>query len=190
MNPARALFALALLLGALPGVARAQVTERDREAMRARREALERAGAQRMPPGAAEGAENRLLAEQRLRASLAQAVRRRLSLTDEQTSRLVEVNRRFSDERMTTMRTEARIRRELRAAIAGGDNARSATTARLLDDLLAVQRQRLDLQEKEQEALSEFLTPEQRARFIGMMEQLRRRVQSRGDSTRRGGVPE
>jgi Spy/CpxP family protein refolding chaperone len=50
--------------------------------------------------------------------------------------------------------------------------------------LLDVQRQRLELQQKEQTELSEFLTPEQRARYIGMMEQLRRRIQARADSAR------
>jgi len=193
-HPRRALLLAALLLGTTSGVAQAQRTDRDREAMRARREArreaLDRPDAQRPAPGATENADNRLRAEKRLRASLAQAVRRRLNLTDEQTSRLVDVNRRFSDERMATTRTEGRIRRELRSAIAGGDTSRSGATARLLDELLAVQRQRLDLQQQEQEALSAFLTPQQRARYIGMMEQLRRRISSLADSTRRGGGPE
>jgi Spy/CpxP family protein refolding chaperone len=77
-----------------------------------------------------------------------------------------------------------RIRRDLRQAIAIGESARSPETGRLLDGLLDVQRQRLELQQKEQTELSEFLTPEQRARYIGMMEQLRRRIQARADSAR------
>jgi len=194
MHPTRALLITALLLGTSPGLMQAQGGVREREALRARREArreaLQGSDAQRMDREATANPEARLRAENRLRASLAQAVRRRLSLTDEETSRLVDVNRRFSDERTSVMRNELRIRRELRRSIAGGDSTRSAATATLLDELLAVQRQRLDLQQKEQAALSEFLTPEQRARYIGMMEQLRRRISSLADSTRRGGGPE
>jgi len=191
MHPTRALLIAALLLGWFPGVAQAQRVDPDREALRARREArraaLAQPDSQRTARAATANPEDRLRAENRLRASLAQAVRRRLNLSDEQTSRLVDVNRRFSDERTAVTRNEFRIRRELRRAIAGGDTTRSAATAQLLDELLAVQRQRLDIQQKEQTALSEFLTPEQRARYIGMMEQLRRRIESRADSSRRGG---
>lgn len=189
MHPMRALLIAALLVGSFAGVAQAQGADRD--AVRARREArraaLAQPDSQRMARAATASPEDRLRAENRLRASLAQAVKRRLNLTDEQTSRLVDVNRRFSDERTTVTRNELRIRRELRRSIAGHDTTRSTATARLLDELFVVQRQRLDLQQREQEALSEFLTPEQRARFIGMMEQLRRRIESRADSTRRGG---
>ena len=184
----RAWLVAALLLGASPGLMQAQGGVRDRDAARARRDArremLANPDSQRMPRAGGTGADDRLRAENRLRTSLAQVVRRRLNLTDEQTARLVDVNRRFSEERTTVTREELRIRRDLRRSIAGGDTAQSAATAQLLDDLLAVQRKRLDLQQKEQAALSEFLTPEQRARYIGMMEQLRRRIESRTDSAR------
>lgn len=121
----------------------------------------------------------RLRVENQLRLALAKAVRERLHLTDQQATRLMEVNRRFSDDRLIVARDEMRLRRELRLAVASGDQARSPETARLLDGLLELQRRRLDVQEKEQEELSVFLTPEQRARYIAMMEQLRRRIQAR-----------
>ena len=178
----------ALLLGGSPGLMQAQGGLRESDAARARRDArretLASPDSQRMPRAGGTSADDRRRAENRLRAALTQAVRRRLNLTDEQTARLIDVNRRFSEERTTVTREELRIRRDLRRSIAGGDTAQSAATAQLLDDLLAVQRKRLDFQQKEQAALSEFLTPEQRARYIGMMEQLRRRVESRTDSAR------
>ncbi len=124
-------------------------------------------------------------AERALRTALARTVRDRLNLTDQQAARLAEVNGRFAGERLQLAREEMRIRRELRLSIAAGDTSRSGATARLLDSLLEIQRQHLDLQQREQGALSEFLTPEQRARYIGMMEQLRRRIQVRADSARR-----
>lgn len=182
------LYTLALLAG-LPMLAQGQGGGEAREAARARREARREAMIQqnadqpgRNNPAMAE----RLRLEGALRAALGRAVRERLNLTEPQSARLMEVNRRFSEDRMTLARDEMRIRRDLRFSIASGDSSRSPETARLLDDLLDTQRQRLELQQKEQAALSEFLTPEQRARYIAMMEQLRRRIQARADSIRGG----
>ena len=136
--------------------------------------------------------ERRARAEQGLREAFARQVRVRLALTDDQATRLQEVNRRFADERLRILRDEFRVRRELRRSLGGVDSSRSPETGRLLDDLLDLQRQRLDVQQREQQALAEFLTPEQRARYLAMMEELRRRVQARVDSgrpDRRGGPP-
>jgi hypothetical protein len=45
-----------------------------------------------------------------------------------------------------------------------------------MDRAIRVQRSRLDLLETEQRELSAFLTPTQRAKYMGMQEQLRRRA--------------
>jgi hypothetical protein len=171
----------------------AQATAADRIGARAAERAADRrevrrgarAGADDQDPGNRTFLERQRL-ESALRDALAQVVRQRLNLSDDQTTKLLEVNRRFSEDRLRVTRDEIRIRRDLRRALnAGGEQAdRSPETARLLDELLSVQQQRLDLQQKEQAALSEFMTPEQRARYIGMMEQLRRRIQVRADSAR------
>lgn len=158
-----------------------------RDAMRAQREA--RREARGAPDGEIQlrneaAVAERMRVENRLRLALARAVRERLNLTEGQATRLMEVNRRLSDERGTLARDEMRIRRDLRASISGRDSTSSPETARLLDALLDAQRRRLDLQQKEQAELSLFLTPEQRARYIAMMEQLRRRIQARSDSVR------
>lgn len=176
----------ALVLG--PVTLHAQDATTAREAARARREARremrqEKADDQGRPLGALAERER---VEGALRAALARTVRERLSLNDQQATRLMEVNRKFGEDRIRLTREELRIRRDLRLAIANGDSSRSPQTARLLDGLLDVQRERLELQQKEQSELSEFLTPEQRARYIGMMEQLRRRIQARADSARGG----
>jgi hypothetical protein len=185
---------LALAACIAPALAHAQQADGSaREAIRARREARRAAAAAQQgaddPVRNRQALAERLRAEQALRQALARAVRQRLNLSDDQTTKLMDVNRRFGDERLNLARNEIRIRRELRQSIAGGDSARSPATARLLDELFDSQRQRLDLQQKEQAALSEFLTPEQRARYIGMMEQLRRRIQARADSVRGGADP-
>lgn len=182
---------LALGLALTPLRTKAQQAEGSaREAIRERRQARrEAAAAARQgdddPAARGTGAlAQRMQAEGALRQALARAVRQRLNLSDEQATKLMDVNRRFGDERINLARNELRIRRDLRQSIASGDSSRSPATARLLDELLDVQRQRLDMQQKEQQALSEFLTPEQRARYLNMMEQLRRRIQARADSAR------
>ena len=175
-----------LLVLAPPLMLRAQDATTAREAARARRDARRdaRVGNGDMQERTARAPGERERLEGTLREALAGAVRTRLNLNDRQASRLMEVNRKFGDDRLRLSRGEVRIRRDLRLAIATGDSTRSPDTARLLDDLLDVQRQRLELHQKEQGELSEFLTPEQRARYIGMMEQLRRRIQARADSVR------
>ena len=181
----------------LPTFAFAQDGTSAREAMRARRDArAEARGEARGEARADQRSDERNKAMQErqrvegaLREALAAAVRQRLSLTDQQATKLMDVNRKFSEDRLRIARDEIRIRRDLRQSINSRDSSHSPETARLLDDLLDTQRRRLDLQQKEQSALSEFLTPEQRARYIAMMEQLRRRIQQRADSARSAGVP-
>ena len=160
-----------------------------REAIRARREARREAAAQQTPDERNKALAERQRLEGSLREALASAVKQRLNLSDQQASRLMDVNRKFGEDRIKIARDEIRIRRELRQSISGGDSTRSPATARLLDELLDAQRQRLESQQKEQNALSEFLTPEQRARYLAMMEQLRRRIQMRADSVRAFGEP-
>ncbi len=185
----RAILAIALLVAGASTVG-AQEAGASREAMRARRETRRAA---MVDQGDGEAVRNnkalaeRVRLEGQLRQALARAVRQRLNLSDQQATKLMDVNRKFSDDRLKLARDEMRIRRDLRQSIAGGDSSRSPVTSRLLDELMDAQRQRLDLQQKEQAELSEFLTPEQRVRYIGMMEQLRRRIQQRADSGRTGG---
>lgn len=173
------------MLAAFPVLA--QQATSDREAMRARIEARRAEQPDKQPRTTPAMAE-RVRLEGALREALARAVRQRLNLNDQQASRLTDVNKKFSDSRLALARDEMRIRRDLRQSLSGGDSARSPATAQQLDDLLDVQRKRLELQQKEQAELSEFLTPEQRARYIAMMEQLRRRIQQRADSGR-GSAP-
>jgi Spy/CpxP family protein refolding chaperone len=144
-------------------------------------------GARRPMRDGGAGFERRARMEQALREQLARTVRERLALTDEQAVRLREVNRRFAQERVRILREEFRTRRELRQALGPVDSTRPPETARLLDALLDLQRQRLDVQRREQQALAEFLSPEQRARYLALMDELRRRVQARVDSAPRGG---
>ena len=75
------------------------------------------------------------------------------------------------------MRRENETRRDLRLQLRMGDSAQQNRVETLLDDLLAVQKRRIELHEQEDRDLRGFLTPVQRARFYGLKEQLRRRVE-------------
>jgi hypothetical protein len=189
--------ALALLCVAAPlaGAQDAAAAAARADARAARRDAARRERMSAAQPGIADqGGPNqpmvdRTRIEGALRQALAQAVRQRLNLNDDQTTKLIDVNRRFSEDRLRLARDEIRIRRELRQSVNAGAPANSQGTARLLDQLLETQQQRVNLQQKEQTELSVFLTPEQRARYIAMMEQLRRRIQLRADSARASALP-
>ncbi len=138
------------------------------------------------PPG--DPAARRVL-EQRFRERFEQVLKQRLALSDSQLARVVEVNARLDPKRRELFTEERSVRAEMRDAIHGGDDAASQDrVAQLLERAMRVQRARLDLVETEQRELSAFLTPLQRAKYLGLQEQLRRRVddmrrRAAGDST-------
>ncbi len=138
------------------------------------------------PPG--DPAARRAL-EQRFRERFEQILKQRLALTDSQLARVIAVNARLDARRRELFMEERSVRAEMRDAIDGGDDtAAQDRVAQLLERAMKVQRARLDLVETEQRELSAFLTPVQRAKYLGLQEQLRRRVddmrrRAAGDST-------
>ena len=78
----------------------------------------------------------------------------------------------------------------MREELAVADSANQERVATLLDQMLRIQRDRLALVEDEQRELATFLSPVQRARYLGIQEQLRRRMEEfqrqrqAGDSAR------
>jgi len=131
------------------------------------------AGAQRRDSQAL----NRVALEGQVRNRIAQMARRQLGLTDAQVEKLQQTNARFADRRRTLMEQERDIRMSLRDELIAGDSSRQRQVADLLDRMVKAQRQRIDLLEQEQKDLAAFLTPIQRARYFGMEEQLRQRLQ-------------
>lgn len=125
--------------------------------------------------------------EARLRVRMAEVVKRQVGLNDDQMRRLGATNRRFESQRLDLMARERDIRRDLRDEIESGDTTRSAQVSRLLEQMLQVQRQRLELLEAEQKELATFMSPHQRARYFGLEEQMRRRVEEMRDQ--QGGRP-
>lgn len=125
--------------------------------------------------------------EERFRQRLASVMRERLSLSDDQLRRLSEVNGRFEGERRTLLREDIEVRREMRRVLHPDSTAADAVVDGLLERHLRVERRRLELFEQEQRELRQFLSPVQRAKYIGMQEQLRRQMDEMRD--RRGGPP-
>lgn len=121
--------------------------------------------------------------ERRFRQRFQEVVKERVGLSDSEMQQLLEVHSRFEPRRRELFGHERSLRVALRQALERGeDQATQDSVARLLDQALRVQQQRLDLLEEENRALASFMTPVQRARYFGIQEQMRRRV----DEMRRG----
>ncbi|MEO6446067.1 MAG: Spy/CpxP family protein refolding chaperone [Gemmatimonadaceae bacterium] len=123
-------------------------------------------------------ARDRAQMEQQFRERYAQLLKQRLGLTDAQLVQVAEINRRFDAPRRELFGQERELRMSMREALRGSEDAAvQARVSQLLEQTFRVQRSRLDLLESEQKELSSVLTPVQRAKFLGMQEQLRRRVE-------------
>ena len=130
-----------------------------------------------------QGGARRQELEQRFRERSADIVRRQLQLNADQMSRLQGVNRQFETQRVALFAEERRARQALRAELTSA-NPNQQTVATLLDQLMGVSRRRFDIQSNEQRELAKFLTPVQRAKYFGLQNQLRQRVE---EVQRRGG---
>ena len=109
---------------------------------------------------------------------LARIVQRQLSLDDAQLARLQTVDRQFRQRRLATQRDEVVTRKAIRRALAPDAAAADAAPLdTLLDRMVAVQAERAALLRSEQQELKQFLTPVQRARYLGIQEFVRRRAE-------------
>ena len=115
--------------------------------------------------------------ERQFRERLAEVVRKRLNLNESQMQRLGQVNDRFERERMLLLREERRARQALRAEVLAGDAADDSKVAGLLDQVIKIQRRRLDITESEQRELAQFMTATQRAKYFGIQDELRQRLE-------------
>jgi predicted ATPase with chaperone activity len=127
--------------------------------------------------------------EQRFRQRMGAIVRERLALTDAQAQQLGDVSRRFEQERRTLAIRERALRLQLRDELQAGEAANQERVGRALDRMLELQRTRIDLLQREQAELSRFLTPVQRARYVALQEQLRRRIEEARRQQEGGATP-
>lgn len=126
--------------------------------------------------------------ERMVRQRFAIVVRRELALDSATMRKLQQTLQRHDGTRRELMRTENEARHELREAIHGGDSVDQGRISTLLDDLLTVQKRRIELHEQEDREMRTYLTPLQRAKFYGLQEQLRRRVEQMQMQRRAGPV--
>jgi hypothetical protein len=115
--------------------------------------------------------------EQRVRQRMAAVVQQRLGLNAEQMRRLGEVNRDMEAQRRLLQEQERDVRVGLRTEVMRGDSANQDRVARFVDQLIEVQRRRIELLSREQRALAAFMTPVQRAKYLAIQDQVRRRVE-------------
>ena len=121
--------------------------------------------------------------ERRVRERIAQEVQQRLGLDEAQTQRLGATNRKFEEQRRLLLAEERTARMGLREQLMRKDSADQRQVGALVDKLISVQRRRIDLVEQEQRELAGFLTPVQRATYLSMQDQMRRRM----EEMRKGG---
>lgn len=119
----------------------------------------------------------RALLERRFRLRFEQVLKQRLALTDAQLAGVIEVNARLDAKRRELFMEERTVRKEMRDVLTGEEKEGTGErVSQLLDRAMRVQHLRLDLVESEQRELASFLSPVQRAKYLGFQEQLRRRA--------------
>jgi Spy/CpxP family protein refolding chaperone len=128
----------------------------------------------RMPP-------DRAQLDRRLREGLANVVQRQLGLNDDQLRQLSEVNQRYETRRRELVRRERETRMAMRRELMGQAAPNEDRVAQLLQESSRIQRERFELIDAEQNDLARFLTPSQRAKYLGIQEQMRRRIEEMRD---------
>lgn len=131
--------------------------------------------------------------ERRVQQRIGAIVREQLGVDDAQARRLGEVSARYQQERRALARRERELRLQLRDELQGGEQANQDRVARALDRMLEAQRTRIDIVQREQKDLAAFLTPVQRAKYLVLQEQVRRRLEdarrAQEGAPRAGGRP-
>lgn len=121
--------------------------------------------------------ENRTALERQVQRRLWQLTRQRVGLTDAQMKQLATVNQRFDVRRRQILRQEREVRLALRGAVLDSTSADQARVGEQIDRLLLLERQRIEILQEEQRELAGFMSPRQRAKYMALQEQVRRRVE-------------
>lgn len=129
------------------------------------------------PVRAPEANANRPELEQQFRARVAKLAQDRIGLTDAQMAQLEQSNARFAPQLSRVAAQERETRRALRAELTSAGQPNQQRVSDLLDVSLQLQKQRIAIVENEQKDLARFMTPVQRARYIALQQQFRRRAQ-------------
>jgi hypothetical protein len=120
---------------------------------------------------------NRAALEQQFRERTAKLTQQRLGLTDAQLEKLEQSNARFAPRLRQLAAQERDTRGQLRQEMMAGNSANQKHVSDLLDAAITLQKQRIAIVESEQKELAGFLTPVQRARYIALQAQFRKRAE-------------
>jgi protein CpxP len=129
---------------------------------------------------------NRTVLEQQFRERVAKVAQQRLGLTDAQMTQLQASNARFAPRLQQLVVQERETRRQLRLEMTSA-TPNQAHVNQLIYTSLQLQKQRISVVEEEQKDLARFMTPVQRAKYIALQQQLRRRAQELAGRDGRGG---
>lgn len=121
--------------------------------------------------------EPRAQLEDDVRREFARVVRERVGLSDEQMRKLGPLTRKYEVQRRQTQVDERNARIRLQAALLDDNPADSARVNQLVQQLLDIQKQRVAIAEAEQKELGTIMSAHQRARYLGLQEQVRRRLE-------------
>jgi Spy/CpxP family protein refolding chaperone len=125
-------------------------------------------------------------ARQRPAEQIGRVLLEQLQLTEQQRTRFAEVNGRFSGRQQALNDEERTARQTVRNLMCSTDTTRGEELSRSIDQVLDIQKRRLQLVEEEQREFSAFLTPFQRARVMGFRERVADFLGERGRAGRGG----
>lgn len=111
-----------------------------------------------------------------MRLGFGRAVRQRVGLSDAQIERLVPLSRSYEQRRRDLQIEEREARLRLREALRNEATSDETQVDQLLQRLLVVQKRRVELLEAEHRELATIMTPIQRAKYLALQEQIRRRL--------------
>jgi len=132
--------------------------------------------AARQAPPAVRDSVTRSQLEMMVRRNFARVVRNRVGLTDAQMAKLGPISQKYEQQRRQLQIEERDARITLRQRIRS-ESADSAEVSRLLRTLVELQQRRSHILAAEQIELATIMTPLQRAKFMAMQEQIRRRLE-------------
>jgi hypothetical protein len=137
----------------------------------AARKAQAAAAGQQMEPA------ERQAAIRQIRQAMNRKYRVTLGLNDQQMRTLNQSNQRYERQSNELLKSERETRRALIATMADTTSPRDQGKINgFIDQLAQAKRKQLDLAEAEQKELSTFLNPYQRAQYLGLKEQLDRKI--------------
>jgi hypothetical protein len=115
--------------------------------------------------------------EGQLRQGFARLVRQRIGLSDDQMKQLRPVTQRYEQQRRLLQIEERDTRLSLRASIRDSQSADEKQVDQMLQRMIDIQKRRVQLLDAEQRDLATVMTPIQRAKYMALQEQIRRRLE-------------